>query len=141
MNDSSRKNLANYRMVQATQALEDGKMLLAGGSMHGAANRIYYAVFYCASALAASRGAEFSKHAGVISFFDKEFVKAGMLSAALSKTLHDAFAERQEDDYVPFAQPTRKTVTDLLDRATEFLAEARRLLEEDGVLSLPPSDQ
>lgn len=135
MNDRSRKDLAGYRMAQASQALTDGRMLLDGGSMQGAANRIYYAVFYCASALAASRGAEFSKHAGVISFFDREFVKAGVLSADLSKTLHDAFAERQEDDYVPFAQPTPETVNNLLDRATDFLAESRSLLEEDGLLS------
>lgn len=45
MNDSSRKDLAIYRIAQATQALEDGRILLEGKSLHGAVNRIYYAVF------------------------------------------------------------------------------------------------
>lgn len=56
-------------------------------------------MFYSALALLENKGLKNSKHAGVISFFDKEFVRANIFSKELSKALHKAFELRQEADY------------------------------------------
>ena len=40
-----------------------------------------------------------SKHSGVISIFDKEFVLAGKIDRRFSQMLHETFEKRQEGDY------------------------------------------
>jgi len=70
--------LVNYRLEQAQTALEDGKFLLEGGrSLQSIVNRTYYAMFYAALALLQKIGKVPSKHTGVISLFDTEFVVKG----------------------------------------------------------------
>lgn len=44
-----------------------------------AISRAYYAMFYAASALLASKGLSRSKHSGVHSAFGEQFVKAGLI--------------------------------------------------------------
>jgi uncharacterized protein (UPF0332 family) len=67
--------LVNYHLERAQTALEDGKFLLEGGrSPQSIINRAYYAMFYAALALLQKIGKVPSKHTGVISLFDTEFV-------------------------------------------------------------------
>jgi uncharacterized protein (UPF0332 family) len=40
----------------------------------------------------------------VIAFFDKELIRSGLLPKEYSRTLHRAFSERQQDDYMPFVE-------------------------------------
>ena len=77
-------------------------------------NRSYYAMFYAVLALLAVRQLETSKHAGVISLFDREFVNAGIFPRELSRWLHQAFRQRLAADYTPM-----KTVTE--DEARQVL--------------------
>ncbi|MDA8335176.1 MAG: HEPN domain-containing protein [Peptococcaceae bacterium] len=81
----------------ATEVLADAKKLShAQGSARSIANRSYYAMFY---AVLATIGQGSAKHSGVISLFDLNFVKAGLLPKELSKILHRAFDLRQQGDY------------------------------------------
>ena len=65
---------------------------------------MYYAAFYAAVAALLTKQLEYSKHSAVIAFFDKEFIRSGRLPKEYSKTLHRAFNERQQDDYMPFVE-------------------------------------
>jgi len=62
-------------------------------------NRSYYAMFYAVLALLQKISKVPSKHSGVISLFDKEFVKKGVFAKDLSKDFHKAFELRQTVDY------------------------------------------
>ena len=67
--------LIKYRLEQAQTALNDAKFLLDGNrSPQSIVNRAYYAMFYAALALLQKIGTVPSKHTGVISLFDTEFV-------------------------------------------------------------------
>jgi uncharacterized protein (UPF0332 family) len=67
--------LIRYRIEQAQTALEDARFLLEGNrSPQSIVNRSYYAMFYAAIALLQKIGKVPSKHTGVISLFDSEFV-------------------------------------------------------------------
>ena len=68
------------------------------------ANRLYYACFYAAVAVLLTKRLQYSKHSAGISFFAKEFICTGQLSKDFSRTLHWAFNERQQDDYMPFVE-------------------------------------
>ena len=61
-------------------------------------NRLYYAAFYAAVAALLTRRLEYCGHSAVIAFFDKEFIRTDVLPKEYSRTLHQAFNERQQDD-------------------------------------------
>ena len=95
------KILIRYRLEQAQVALDDAKYLLEGGrSSQSIVNRSYYAMFYAALALLQKISKAPSKHSGVISLFDKEFVMKGIFEKELSKDFHKAFELRQTLDYI-----------------------------------------
>lgn len=96
--------LIKYRLEQAGEALEDAVLLLDAGRCRAAANRLYYACFYAVVAVLLTRRLQYSKHAAVIAFFDREFIRSGQLPKEYSRTLHRAFNERQQDDYMPFVE-------------------------------------
>lgn len=123
-------DLAKYRLEQAQQSLKDGELLLASQSYKSAMNRVYYATFYAARALLAVKELDSSKHSGVISLFNKEFVKTEMMSKKSSATLWDAFSLRIEGDYEDYATVSQEQVKQLSNQARDFIDEASRLLKK-----------
>ena len=72
--------MVTLRMEAAQRAIEDARLLMESGSIRGAVNRAYYAMFYAASALAVSNNSgTFSKHAGLIAYIHREWVHTGKL--------------------------------------------------------------
>ncbi len=69
-----------FRMNQAEETLTDAENMLKGNfTPRSITNRVYYSMFYAVLALFLKTGVNIktSKHIGVISSFDKEFVKNG----------------------------------------------------------------
>ena len=64
----------------------------------GAVNRGYYAMFYAALAILLTKGLGTSKHSGVISLLDREFVNKRELDPVWSKKLRNAFNLRSWGD-------------------------------------------
>lgn len=124
MSHEQRETLVRLRMQDARQAVEDAQVLLDRGSLRGAANRIYYSMFYAISALALARGVAFKTHAGLISFFQREFVSTNLFGREHGRALQKAFDDRSEADYedvLDFEQG--QTETRLLE-AKRFVAAA-----------------
>jgi len=72
--------LVKTRLDQSLETLEDARALLsAGRSPPSILNRSYYGVFYAALALLQTIGETPSKHSGVLSLFDIEFYKRGVV--------------------------------------------------------------
>jgi uncharacterized protein (UPF0332 family) len=121
--------LVKYRLQQAETALEDGRFLLEGGrSPQSIVNRAYYAMFYAALALLQKIGKVPSKHTGVISLFDTEFVVQRIFPKELSKDFHKAFELRQVFDYRVLDTSTPEKAEELLQRAEHFVAEVKNYL-------------
>ena len=115
--------LIKYRLEQAQTSLDDAKFLFGGNrSSQGIVNRAYYAMFYAVLALLQKIGKVPSKHSGVISLFDTEFVLKGIFPKELSKDFHKAFELRQVSDYKTFKQISR-------EKAEETIINAKRFLE------------
>jgi uncharacterized protein (UPF0332 family) len=110
------------RLHQARTALEDAKFLLEGNrSPQGIVNRAYYSMFYAALALLEMIGKVPSKHAGVISLFDTEFVLKGEFPKDLSKDFHRAFELRQISDYRIIEPCTPDKAAETLTKAVAFV--------------------
>jgi uncharacterized protein (UPF0332 family) len=88
---TDKQALVAYRLKQAEETLADAeKMLQENISTRSIINRTYYSMFYGLLALFLKNDIELktSKHAGVISIFDKEFVHTGKVDKTYSKILH-----------------------------------------------------
>jgi uncharacterized protein (UPF0332 family) len=71
------EKLARHGLGRAKEAFAEGEHLLTKRGFMGAVNRFYYAAFYAARSLLALRELDSSRHSGVISLFQKHFVKEG----------------------------------------------------------------
>jgi uncharacterized protein (UPF0332 family) len=127
--------LIKYRLEQARTALDDAKFLLDNNrSTQSIVNRAYYAMFYATLALLQKINKIPSKHTGVISLFDTEFVVKGILPKELSKVFHKAFELRQFSDYKTFnpiskekAEETLNNAVYFVDIITEYIAEQLKI--------------
>ncbi|MFZ3090343.1 MAG: HEPN domain-containing protein [Nitrospirota bacterium] len=123
--------LIKYRLEQAQTALNDAKFLLDGNrSPQSIVNRAYYAMFYAALALLQKIGTVPSKHTGVISLFDTEFVLKGIFHKELSKSFHKAFELRQVSDYKTFKPISKEKVEETLNNAVCFVETVLKYLSE-----------
>ena len=120
--------LSQHRLQRAERALEEGRSLLAKGFFEGAVNRFYYAAFYAAKALLATKDLDSSKHSGMISLFHEHFVKTNLFDKEKAKALSRSFEERQDTDYEDFVSITEQEVEDLQRQVEAFLKECQKVL-------------
>ncbi len=129
MTDDLRK-LIVYRLEQAAETLDVARELSAAGHYRDAVNRAYYAMFYCGLALLASKGLGTSKHSGVLSLFNRHFVKTGEFPLESGRHLQEAFELRQKSDYREFVHIEREQAQQAVKQAEAFLEQTRRVLME-----------
>ena len=133
MKEEDISSLINYRLEQAQTALDDGRFLLEGKrSSQSIVNRAYYAMFYAALALLQKSNKVPSKHTGVISIFDTEFVLKGIFPKEFSKDFHKAFELRQSSDYKTFKPIAQEKASEILERASLFVDAIKRFLSESA---------
>lgn len=82
--EGSLRELAGYRMERAREMLDAAKDNLEIGQFKTSLNRSYYAIFHAMRAANILKGFDSSKHSGVIAFFNKEYLKEGILERNLS---------------------------------------------------------
>ncbi|MHB0987807.1 MAG: HEPN domain-containing protein [Bellilinea sp.] len=115
------KQLIQYRLEQSRETLREGEILAREGLWHGVINRAYYAMFYATLALTVFRSESISKHSGVISFFDKEFIRTGIFPKEYSRMLHLAYDRRQSNDYGEFSYVDKGEAETALSEAKSFV--------------------
>ena len=125
---SGKKALIEYRLGQAQEALEAAQILLDQQKYRSSVSRAYYAMFYSVLALLASGDLQAAKHTGVISIFDKEFVKTEIFQKEFSLWLHEAFDLRQRADYREMFQVSADITQEVLGHAQTFAAIIKKRL-------------
>lgn len=131
MKEDEIQTLTQYRLEQARTALNDARFLLEGfRSPQSIVNRAYYAMFYAALALLQKIGKIPSKHIGVISLFDTEFVLKGLFSKEFSRNFHKAFELRQVSDYRVMERLTHLKAEETLTKANDFVKAIETYLDK-----------
>lgn len=121
-------NLTNYRLDNAKEKLESAKLLLDAGKYRDSIGRSYYAIFTAVRAVLANDKVDFSKHSGVIAYFQKEYIKTGKFDVKYSRYLQTAFQIRNSCDYDDFFIASKQDAEEQYNRATEFYKEIRNYL-------------
>lgn len=140
--DEKKKLLALNRLQQAMESLEEARYLFNGGkSLRSVANRVYYGMFYAVLALLIYEPYTSSKHSGVIAYFNKRFVKGGVFTESMGRSLNEAFELRQRADYREYFELTKDQVEPLLEKGAQFINSVRAYLKESaGLKEESPED-
>ncbi len=78
-------------------------------------------MFYAVQALLALNQKSFSKHGQVKGYFNREFIKSGVLSKELGKLYNIVFEYRQKFDYVDMIIPDEELIADYIKEALKFI--------------------
>lgn len=110
LSDEERRAIVLYRIEKAKAALDDIRKILPLEMWSIIANRMYYALYYAASALLIHDGHKVGTHKGVIALFNLNYVKEGPLSREEGVLFSNVFAFRQGSDYDDFIDATEEDV-------------------------------
>ena len=130
---SPKLEIAKRRIQRAHDTLKEGDLLIAARHWRGALNRVYYAAFYAARALLATRDLDAGRQSGVIALFQQHFVKTGVVPTNVAKALPHAFESRQTSDYADVADPRDEEVIALRMSVTAFVAACEHVVEQQIV--------
>ena len=125
------KDLVSYRISRANEAIEDARILADRGRWNACVNRLYYACFYIISALLVGRGLSSSKHTGVRSLFNREYVKTGEVPKELARIYNDLFERRQEGDYIDFVSFQESQVIPWISETEKFTEHITSLIQKE----------
>jgi uncharacterized protein (UPF0332 family) len=118
----------------AQQMLQVADHNLADGFYASAINRAYYAIFYAANALLATKGLSRSKHSAVIATFRQHFVKPGLIEDEYSDIYGRVMANRHVGDYEIQLTIEPSVAQDDLRDAQRFVERVERHLRQEGWL-------
>jgi len=107
---------------RADSALREADALLDQGFIAASISRSYYAMFYAARALLASRGLSPKTHGGVLQKLGDLFVKPGLLPSEMTSAMGATMELREQADYEPESAAINQT------KAGEALSAARRFV-------------
>lgn len=120
--------LVKYRIEQAKETISEIEILIEKVLLTIAINRIYYGMFYMLLALALKKGFKTSKHNQLIGWFNKEFVKTGIVGQKFGKIINKAFEDRTDGDYGIFIHFEKEEVLVKFDDMKEFIAELEKII-------------
>ena len=122
--------LAHHRIARAHAALDEADLLIEQQYFSGALNRVYYAAFYAARALLATRNLDSSRHSGVIALFQEHFVRTGLVPTDTARALPRAFEKRQTSDYGDFSEPSSDEVRALRGQIEAFVRTCQQAVQK-----------
>ena len=124
-------DLVLYRIDIAKEKLKSAKILLDAGQYKDSIGRSYYALFSAVRAVLAKDQVDFSKHAGVIAYFQKNYIKTERFERKYSKYLTSAFQIRNSCDYDDFyivskanAEEQYRKVDELIRMIIDYLCKS-----------------
>lgn len=129
MSDTYTLDLSAHRLNKAKELLKQAEVLLKSAGYDGSINRSYYAIFNAIRALLAFINVDSRRHCGVISHFDRYFVKTGICFKQFSQIVHTAFEVRQVSDYEDFYMPSAEQAQQQFDNATKLVQEVEEKRE------------
>ncbi|MFQ5641970.1 MAG: HEPN domain-containing protein [bacterium] len=130
MTDEQR-NIIELRLERANESLDAAKVLEDNHHYIAAVNRLYYACFYAVTALLETRKLSSSKHSGVISLFNRYFVKTDIVSKELGKFYKRLFGLRLDGDYADFVDFSVDEVDDLYQSAADFVEKISQIVKKE----------
>ncbi|MDD2360968.1 MAG: HEPN domain-containing protein [Syntrophaceticus schinkii] len=98
--EGSVKELSRYRFRRAEEEFCTADILLGAGQFKASINRSYYSIFHALRSVTALDHFDSGKHSGVITYFNRHYIKDGVFDKSLSKMIDTAYRLR-ENSHLP----------------------------------------
>jgi uncharacterized protein (UPF0332 family) len=121
MSQEERDELVRYRMRCSRESLDEAVLLMERELWRGSINRLYYAMFYAALALLATREVYPKTHKGVRQQFGMLFVIPGSVQRELGDAYSELFERRHSSDYDDFVDMEGEVVTRLHEQTVAMI--------------------
>ncbi len=121
LTDEERRAIVCYRVEKARTALSDIHKIMPMEVWAIIANRMYYALYYAASALLINDAHMVSTHRGVLSQLNQYYVREGLLSKEDGHLFGRIFAFRQGSDYDDFIDASQSEVEQYLPKVESLV--------------------
>ncbi|GBU21416.1 hypothetical protein R80B4_01305 [Fibrobacteres bacterium R8-0-B4] len=128
--DRSPQDLARYRIYKAKTCLQGAEIEISNNLFENAANRSYYCIFNAMRAVLSLDQFDSKRHSGIISAFQKNYIKTGIFPVVFSNTIQNAFEVRNESDYNDFYIVSKEKVAAQVNNAKTFLAAVEKYVGE-----------
>ncbi|MDR3187774.1 MAG: HEPN domain-containing protein [Prevotellaceae bacterium] len=128
LNDEERKTIVRLRLEKARSTLREAKGTMDLKYWHTAANRLYYACYYAASALLIHHEHPAQTHSGIINLLGMHFISTNVISKEQGKFYAKLFELRQTGDYSDWKSIEEEDVKNLVQPAEEFICAIEKLI-------------
>ena len=126
----SLQELAAFRSKRSKESLDEADILAKSDHWNACINRLYYACFYGVSALLILDNLSSSRHTGIRSLFNRNYIKTKKIPNQIASIYNDLFERRQESDYLDFMEFNESQVIPLFPRVEKFLENLDKLICE-----------
>ena len=124
------QQIIQYRIQKSWDTYGDAKSLVESKRYTSILNRIYYACFYMVLALLLTKNLSSSKHSGVKSLFNKDFVNQGIVDKKWGSFYSTLFLFRQVVDYEDLRSIPLDTIILYFNMTFEFLKEIESFINK-----------
>ena len=121
MTPSEKTSLSKVRFNHSEECLKSAETLLKDSDYKGAANRSYYAIFHALRAILVYDDFDSKKHSGIISTFNKLYIKTNIFSKDVSRIISNSFDIRTDSDYNDFFIISKDSVTSQINDTKKFI--------------------
>jgi len=128
--ENSFTDLSRYRLDRAKDDLQSARILIENNKIPQSINRSYYAIFHATRALCALDKFDSKKHSGIISHFNKNYIKTGIIDKEYSKILMAAQDYRNDSDYDDYFTVTEKEALEQIENAEKFINRIEKYISE-----------
>lgn len=132
-----KEDLIRYRIQRAENTLGEAELALKNNTLTLTENRVYYSIFYIASALALKYDFSTKKHSTLKGWFNQAMVKTKKIDVSFGKTYARAFEKRQKADYDDYAAFDLEEVKLDLENAKKFVNRIKRFIVENQGTDTP----
>ena len=126
---SDMKSLSDVRYEHALEDLKAAELLLEKEQYKSAVNRSYYSIFHAIRAVLVYDDIDSKKHSGIISSFQRLYIKTGIFNKEFSKIITDSFEIRSDSDYDDFYVISKEDVINQVSNAKKFLLAIKSFLD------------
>ncbi|MEW6447344.1 MAG: HEPN domain-containing protein [Bacillota bacterium] len=121
-NSQKQKELIDLWLKKAAESLESAKSEFAAGRLAFTVNRLYYSIFYLATAALTAKGEKLGKHSAVRAAFHRDFVRTGEVDKSYGRLYDELFHARHQGDYAPMTEFEESVVKEELRDVERFFA-------------------
>jgi uncharacterized protein (UPF0332 family) len=130
LKEEERKDIVKFRLEKANETFAEIPVLIENKFYRTAANRLYYACFYAATALLINNGFETHTHSGVKTMLGLHYIKENKINKAFGTMYDQLFYLRQTGDYGDWVTIEEDVIKSYLAPAEKFIETIESLINK-----------